>query len=77
MMLHPFINQMVADQRNHELRRRSDDAQIARSLKSDKSKGRERRWARTRHALPEWRRTLPKIRLHRTRPLVARHRTTG
>ena len=77
MMLHPFINQMVADQRNQELRRRSDDVRAARSPKSDTSEVHEHLWGRARHALPGWRRSLPKIRLHRTHPLVAHHRTTG
>jgi hypothetical protein len=78
MMQHPFIDQMVADQRTEELRRRGDTARIARSVTANRADARERRWEHVRHAFPDWRRRLlPTIRLHRTRPLVARHRTAG
>lgn len=74
MMQHPFIDQMVADQRIQEQRRRGDAARIARSVKSESGNG---RWARVKITLPHWRRAVPKIRLHRTRPLVVRHRPAG
>jgi hypothetical protein len=75
MMQHPFIDQMVADQRIQEQRRRGDAARIARSVKPGQAG--DGHWARARLALPEWRRAVPKIRLHRTRPLVVRHRPAG
>ena len=75
MMQHPFIDHMVADQRIQEQRRRGDAARIAHSVKAGQPGN--GRWTRARLALPQWRRAVPKIRLHRTRPLIVRHRAAG
>jgi hypothetical protein len=73
MMQHPFIDQMVAEQRAHEFRRSGDAARLARSVKGDNNG----RWARAKQALPQWRKRVPTIRLHRARPLITHHRTAG
>jgi hypothetical protein len=74
MMQHPFIDHMVADQRIQEQQRRGDAARIARAAKASPSNARR---ARVRITLPQWRRAVPKIRLHRTHPLFVRHRAAG
>jgi hypothetical protein len=76
MMQHPMIDQMIADQRAEEMRRRGDTARIARSVTPAHSIREVRRWARAKHALPQFhRRLLPTIHLRRARPAVAHHRT--
>jgi hypothetical protein len=73
MMQHPLIDQMIADQRAEEMRRRGDTARVAHAVTATARAG---RWARARHAFPQIHlRPLPTIRLQRARHAVADERT--